>query len=216
MAKRKNQNGSDPVGINTEDQPTSEDSKVGVPPYDGARWITIRQAAEMANVTGQTVRNAYKDHAAFNVAGVTEADPTSPRWFETKMVDSFDNVTDFNVIYLDQAAVQDWIAARAAKPAHGGMHSGAKRYIVRLTDAQVAALPVILFDDGQELPAVRLADETLIRLEKPPVGTRKPKNASASTAETSDGDPVGSDVPPTDFNGHAQTADLFDVELTEV
>lgn len=211
MAKRKSEHVIDSqTGKPIVWEPGGEDTKVG-PPYD-TKWITVRQAAEQAGVSGQTVRNAYKEHSAFNTPGVTEADPTSPRWFETKMIDQFGNPTDFNVIYLDHAAVEEWIAARAAKPAHGGMHSGAKRYIVRLTDAQVAALPV----NAENKPVLMLADGSAIDLEKPPVGTRKPKNASASTAETSDGDPVGSDVPPSDFNGHVQTADLFDVELTEV
>jgi hypothetical protein len=184
------------------------DGGVKVPPYP-ARWITIKDVATLAGVTGQTVRNAYKDHPAFNTPGVTEADPTSPRWFVTKMVDQFGNVTDYDVIYIEHAAALEWIDARAQKPAPA-QHGGAKRYIIRLTQEQVNALPA---EEGT-LPSIALPDGTLVQLELPPVGNRKPKgknDPTTTTDATSDLQiGVAADMPV------QQSSDIFDVELDEV
>lgn len=208
-------NGTDRIVDSQTDEPivwdtvTPDNNGVNMP-YD-ARWITIRDAANLAAVTSQTVRNAYKVHPAFNTPGATDADPAAAHWFQTKMVDQFGNTTDYDVVYIDHAAVLRWIDARAAQPVTGN-HSGAKRYIVRLTDAQVALLQSN--GDG-ELPSLVLPDMTSVKLEKPPTGTRKPKDAAVPTAATTTDitdnaqDGVAADV------SNVQQADLFDVELTE-
>lgn len=189
--------------------PATEESNSGginPEPYT-ASWITIRDAAALANVTSQTVRNAYKAHATFNPpADDPHAVPGGHAWFGTKMVDRFGNATDFDVVYIDRDAVVRWIDARAAKPITG-THGGAKRYIIRLTPEQVASLP--LNADGDQ--CVQLAvDGSLVKLEKPPVGNRKPKgNATTTDATDNPEDGVAADMP------NAQQSDLFDVQLEE-
>jgi len=181
---------------------------VQAPPYD-AKWITIKDVAAMAGVTGQTVRNAYKEHPAFNTPGVTEADPVTPRWFVTKMVDQFGNVTDYDVAYIDHAAALEWIDARAAKPAPA-QHGGAKRYIIRLTKEQVASLPA---EEGT-MPSMMLPDGTMVQLELPPVGNRKPKSTDATTTDATAGlDAERALTDEGDALAVQQSADLFDVEL---
>lgn len=191
MAKRN----ATPDGISTNgaaDVPApADDSGVKPAPYD-ATWINVNAAAKRADVTTQTVRNAYREHSAFNPE-------SGPAWFTTKMVDAFGNATDYDVVYLDSAAVDAWINARAEKGAGTGTpHGGAKRRIVRVTDAQVAAQPT----DEHGNPCVALVDGTLIALELPPMGKRK--SATPEAAE------VPADATPADAD-----ATLFDVALTE-
>lgn len=167
-------------------------------PYDAA-WINVAAAAKLADVTTQTVRNAYREHAAFTPNG-------KPAYFTTKMVDAFGNVTDYDVVYLDRSAVEAWIDARAAKAASGGniggRHGGAKRRIVRLTDDQYNALPKN--DAGN--PFITLADGTAVVVELPPAGSKK-ADASADA-----GDSNGVEVTTADADAGAS---LFDVALTE-
>lgn len=162
------------------------------PPYD-AKWIDVPGAAKLAGVTSQTVRNAYRDHDAFNpvVDGTVK-----PAWFTTKMIDQFGNVTGYDAVYLDHAAVQRWLEMRANQPATG-MHSGAKRFIFRLTEDQVSA-----YNSGNYAAAFDLPDGGRVAIEKPPVGNRKAK----SDAEHSNG---------TTPEGAPDQANLFDVDLVE-
>lgn len=227
MADRKNKNAGNGVADETPatlvasdappaDAATPADDGFRDPPYDAA-WVTIRDAATIAGVTAQTVRNAYVDHAAFNTPG-TPADGDTPatepiaHWFRTKMKDNFGNVTDYDVVYLDKAAVDRWVIARADKPA-GAAHGGAKRRIVRLTEEQIAAQPVMTLADGSQVPAVMLADGvTLVALEVPPMGNRKSKSDEAAPADAS----ATAEVPADAGDSAADAgASLFDVALTE-
>ena len=181
------------------------DNGVRPAPYD-ATWINVAMAAKRADVTTQTVRNAYREHAAFKPAG-REA------FFTTKMVDGFGNPTDYDVVYLDASAVDTWIAARAEKASAGGniggKHSGAKRRIIRITDEQADALPKMDVD-GKQVPAVTLADGTLVPLETPTGNvTRKKGKADEAPAN-------GVEVTADEAASAADAgATLFDVALEE-
>lgn len=198
------------VGEDTTIEAEETDSGVNQPPYD-AKWISIKAAAQLAGVTGQSVRNAYENHEAFNptVNGNDESVEMHPAWFRTKMIDSFGNPTDYDVVYVDADAVRHWIEARSSKPStHGGAHgNGPKRHIVRLTDEQVAAQPTMTLADGSIVPAVELVDGSLVALEKPPQARRK----SASTSDQPEASDQADEPLP---EGVAQT-DLFDVDLIE-
>lgn len=180
------------------------DNGVKPPPYD-AVWINVAMAAKLAEVTTQTVRNAYREHSAF-----TPND--KPAYFTTKMVDAFGNATDYDVVYLDKAAVEAWITARAEKASSGGniggKHGGAKRRVIRVTDEQLAAQPKMTVD-GVDVPAVALADGTLIAIETP---TNKAK-APAETPATSNGN--GVEITTADGPVNDGGATLFDVVLEE-
>lgn len=170
-------------------------------PYD-AMWVNVAAAAKRANVTTQTVRNAYREHPAFtpNVDGSPR-----PAYFTTKMVDAFGNVTDYDVVYLDSAAVDAWIDARAEKAAAGGniggKHGGAKRRIIRLTDDQYNALP----KNADDHPFITLADGTAVWVENPPANKSK-SNGTAPAAEVTTADEGAAADP---------GATLFDVALEE-
>ena len=182
---------------------TPADDGVRPAPYDAA-WINVAAAAKRANVTTQTVRNAYREHSAFTPDG-------KPAYFTTKMVDAFGNVTDYDVVYLDSAAVDAWITARAEKAATGGnvggRHVGTKRRIIRITDETLAAQPKN--DDGN--PVITMADGTVAVIETPKntskaadAGEAAPAPANGVEVTTADG-PVAPDGADT----------LFDVALTE-
>ena len=170
---------------------SEQDNGVRQPPYQ-TQWITIKDAAAFAGVTGQSVRNAYENHAAFN----PENDPSA--WFRTKMVDQFGNTTEYDVVYVDKAAVQRWIEARADKPTYHRSPDAAKRYIIRLTDDQVTMLQTFLADQ------VGFQD---VKIEKPPQAARKPK-ADQPAPEASNGH--------ASVEGSEATSDtLFNVDLIE-
>lgn len=195
-------NGGSAPAVNPETP--ADESGVKPAPYD-ATWINVAMAAKRADVTTQTVRNAYREHAAFTPDG-------KPAYFTTKMVDAFGNVTDYDVVYLDVAAVDAWIAARAEKAASGGnvggKHDGAKRRIIRITDEALAAQPTMDVD-GVQVPAVTLADGTLVAIETP---TNKKAATPAPEAAAS-----GNGVEVTTADGPINDAgvSLFDVALEE-
>lgn len=186
---------------------TPADDGVRPAPYDAA-WINVAAAAKRAEVTTQTVRNAYREHAAFTPE--VDGNPR-PAYFTTKMVDAFGNVTDYDVVYLDSAAVDAWIVARAEKAASGGniggKHGGAKRRIIRLTQDQIDALPKN--DAGN--PFITLADGTAVVVETPAMGKKAADADDAAPAN-------GVEVTTADADGavDANGADtLFDVALVE-
>ena len=189
--------------IGSDAPPADSGNGVKPAPYD-ATWINVAGASKLAGVTSQTVRNAYRDHPAFNPSG----EGAKPAWFTTKMVDAFGNVTDYDVVYLDKSAVDAWIVARAEKPTTGNVYGGAKRRIVRLTEEQIAAQPKMTLADGTEVPAITLVDGTMVALEVPPMGNKRKSDSNGTeTAATTD------EAPATD--GADPGATLFDVALEE-
>lgn len=188
------------------DEVAENESGVNPPPYD-AQWITIKQAAALAGVTGQSIRNAYENHEAFNTSGTAGTDePATEHWFRTKMCDQFGNPTDHDVVYVDRAAVERWIAMRADKPSTLHDANAPKRHIMRLTPDQVAA-----YNAGDYAAAFDLADGTRVELEVPPQSARKSKKADQPDASTSTNGHADDALPE---SGAAQT-DLFDVDLIE-
>lgn len=181
----------------------ADDSGVKTPPYV-ARWLTIRDAATRAGVTTQTVRNAYKDHPAFNTRPGDDGNPiAAPRWFATKMIDQFGNATEYDAVYLDIAAVDDWVLARADKPPTGGRNpNGPKRHVIRLTADQVAA-----YNRGDYAAAFDLPDGGRVALEVPTGNITRKKDDAATPA---DGGNDAAEVSADDAG-----ASLFDVALTE-
>lgn len=179
---------------------TDNESGVKEPPY-AATWITIKAAATKAGVTGQTVRNAYENHEAFNTPGTAGTEESvMEHWFQTKMIDQFGNVTDYDVVYVDAAAVDRWIAARASKPSTLHDPNAPKRYIIRLNPDQYTQLVAFLgTQDGFEGVAI----------EKPPQSARKPKGDQPDASTTN-----GHADEPTPESAATQN-DLFDVNLIE-
>lgn len=98
------------------------------PPYD-ADWLTIKNAALRANVSGQAIRKATEKYIAI----------FDGKTFMAAPCDMFGNTVGRAIEYVDAAAIDAWLAAKAENPSRRGGRKpadGARAYTVRLTDDQ--------------------------------------------------------------------------------
>lgn len=155
---------------------------------DRGDWLTIKQAADYLGVDpekSQTVRNAVKNRAEFKAEGASLA----------VAIEGYDIPP---LTYVSRAAVDLYRANNAAGT--GGSRrtaSGVKRYILRISEDQKAALETIF---ASQAGFAGLAFEV--------ASTPKSKKAATNGATSAD-QPVGSDQPPADASqdADAQPAD---------
>ncbi len=112
------------------------------PPYE-ANWLTIKAAAVRAGVSGQAVRKATEKFTELFDGKTFMAAPR----------DMFGNEIGRAMEYVDAAAIDAWLTAKAENPSkRGGRKSadGARNYTVRLTDDQLDVLQLFIADGTTE------------------------------------------------------------------
>ena len=158
------------------------------PPYD-ATWLTIKNAAIRAGVSGQAVRKATEK---FTTIFDGKTFLAAPR-------DMFGNEIGRAIEYIDAAAIDAWLTAKAENPSKRGGRKpadGARNYTVRLTDAQLSALEIVLDGVSGESVLTGLAFKR---------NERKPRTVAVAVADATGTDGVDADT--------MAANDLFDVDI---
>lgn len=151
------------------------------PPYQ-AEWLTIKAAAVRANVSGQAVRKATEK---FTTIFDGKTFMAAPR-------DMFGNAVGREIEYVDAAAIDAWLLAKAENPSRRGGRKpagGERNYTVRLTEGQLAALTSFL-DSNEAYASIEIKRNE--RKAKPTV--EHINGVDASFVDTQDNDLFDVDV----------------------